>query len=192
MCILLLGCTILPLLACTLEDDIHVQLPLPFKAGLKTSLPFIPFWLTALCFVCNWARRRHCSASCVGSFILLWLPSVSLSVLLFLRFSFLPKLPSYAIFAPSLSVTSILLIFVGFLVVASFWLGYRGNRDWTEYATITLLTMLTLLLPFLIFQFALLGYMSGKVSVNGVFFSMDFMAFGFSTLCSVAYFHTSD
>ena len=47
----------------------------------------------------------------MGSFILLWLPSVSLSVLLFLRFSFLPKLPSYAIFAPSLSVTSILLIF---------------------------------------------------------------------------------
>jgi len=63
----------------------------------------------------------------------------------------------------------VLLIFVSSLVVASFWLGYRGNRDWTEYAAITLVTLLALLLPLLLLQFAILGYLSGRLSVNGVF-----------------------
>lgn len=162
--VLLLASSIVPLVACALEDD--AELPRPYP---RFTLPFVAFWLTALCFMWSWIRRRSFSASCVGSFALLWLPAVALSVLLFLRFSVLPQLPPYAIFAPSLVVTGVLLIFVSFLVVASFWLGYRGNRDWTEYATITLLTMLTLLLPLLLFQFAILGYLSGKISTDGVF-----------------------
>mmetsp|Transcript_122729 Transcript_122729/g.261916 ORF Transcript_122729/g.261916 Transcript_122729/m.261916 type:complete len:438 (-) Transcript_122729:129-1442(-) len=164
LCVLLFACSIVPLLACYLEGDT----PLP-TSWPQFLLPFSAFWLTALCFVCSWIRRRAVSATCVGSFVLLWLPIVSLSVLLFLRLSVLPQIPAYAVFAPSLTVTSLLLIFVGFLVVASFWLGYRGNRDWTEYATITLLTMLTVLLPILVFQFAILGYICGVVSTNLVF-----------------------
>merc|ERR1719327_1169579 len=91
------------------------------------------------------------------------------SLLLFLKLSVWPGLSPYAIFAPTLIITTLVLIFVGFLVVASFWLGYRGNRDWTEYATVTLLTLLTLLLPLLLFQLAILGYLSGKVSTDFVF-----------------------
>mmetsp|Transcript_119568 Transcript_119568/g.386020 ORF Transcript_119568/g.386020 Transcript_119568/m.386020 type:complete len:436 (-) Transcript_119568:139-1446(-) len=164
MSVLLLLSSIVPLLACALEGDARPPAPCP-----RLLLPFVAFWLMALCFAWSWARRRSFSAGCVGSFALLWLPLVALSVLLFLRFSVLPELPAYAIFAPSLGVTGLLLIFVGFLVVASFWLGCRGNRDWTEYATITLLTMLTLLLPLLLFQFAILGYLSGSISTDGVF-----------------------
>jgi len=162
--VLILASSVVPLLACALEKDILLPTRFP-----RFTLPFAAFWLTSLCFVCSLVRRRSFSAGCVGSFVLLWLPTVSLSVLLFLRLSFLHELPAYAIFAPSLIVTSLVLLFVGFLVVASFWLGYRGNRDWTEYATVTLLTLLTLLLPLLLFQMAILGYLSGRVSTDVVF-----------------------
>lgn len=135
----------------------------------RFTLPFVAFWSTSLCFVSSLVRRRSFSAGCVGSVVLLWLPTVSLSVLLFLRLSILPHLPAYVIFAPSLVVTSLVLFFVGFLVVASFWLGYRGNRDWTEYATVTLLTLITLLLPLLLFHIAILGYLNGNVSTDFVF-----------------------
>lgn len=162
--VLLLGCSVVPLLACAVEGDLVLPGPYP-----QFTLPFAAFWLTSSCFMWSLIRRRSFSASCVGSFALLWLPLVLLSVLLFLRTSVLPHLPALVVFAPSLSISALLFVFVGFLVVASFWLGYRGNRDWTEYATITLLTLLTLLLPLLLFQFAILGYLSGKVSLNWVF-----------------------
>jgi len=164
MAVLMLFSSTVPLLACALQGDLLPPGPIP-----RMLLPFTAFWLAALCFVVSWIRRRTLSASCVGAFALFWLPAVSLSALLFLRVSVLPQLPPYAIFAPSLVVTGLLLIFVGFLVVASFWLGLRGNRDWTEYATITLLTLLMLLLPLFLFQLALLAYMSGKLSTDGIF-----------------------
>jgi hypothetical protein len=77
-------------------------------------------------------------------------------------------LPAYAVLAPSLGVTSLLLLFVGFLVAVSCWLGYRGNREWREYATVTLSALLTFLLPLLLVQLALLGYMLGWFPVDGV------------------------
>lgn len=162
--VLLLASSIVPLLACALEHD--KILPRRYSQFL---LPFGAFWLTSLCLVCSLARRRSFSTGCVGSLLLLWLPAVSLSVLLFLRLSVFPQLTPYAIFAPSLVVTTLVLLFVGFLVVASFWLGYRGNRDWMEYAMVTLLTLLTMLLPLLLVQVAILGYLSGKVSTDAVF-----------------------
>jgi len=162
--VLLLACSIVPLIVCGLEGDFT----LPQKS-LRYVLPFGAFWLAALCFICSLVRRRSFSASCIGSFTLLWLPLVSLSVLLFLRISTLMELPVYVVFAPTLGVTCLLLVFVGFLVVASFWLGYRGNRDWTEYATFTLLTMLTLLLPLLLLQCLILAYLSGKISTETMF-----------------------
>jgi len=179
MLILALVSSIVPLLAGALEGEVQLPQPCP-----RLLLPFLAFWLTAACFVWSWVRRRSFSASCVGSFALLWLPAVSLSVLLFLRLSVLPRLSAYAILAPSLGVTGVLLLFVGFLVVVSFWLGYRGNRDWTEYATIPLLTMLTVLLPLLLLQLAFLGYLSGKVSIDGVFLPWVLWLTGL-LLCSV-------
>jgi len=105
----------------------------------------------------------------MGSFTLLWLPLVSLSVLLFLKFSVLPDLPWFTVLSPTLGVTTLLLVFVGFLVVASFWLGYRGNRDWTEYATFTLLTMLMVSLPLQVLQLAILARLTEKVGNNWMF-----------------------
>merc|ERR1719221_1303540 len=125
-------------------------------------------WTAALCLGLSVVRRRSLSASCVGSFVLLWLPLVSLSVLLFLRCSVMPWMPSFAVFAPSLVVTSLALIFVGFLVVAACWLGCRGNREWTEYALVTLLAMVTVLLPLLLVQLAVLAYMGGNINVDKV------------------------
>lgn len=162
--VLVMASSIVPLLSCALENDFLLPTQYP-----RFTLPFAAFWLTSLCFVCSLVRRRSFSAGCIGSFVLLWLPTVSLSVLLFLKLSILPQLSPYIIFAPSLVVTSLVLVFVGFLVVASFWLGYRGNRDWTEYATVTLLTLVTLLLPLLLFQIAILGYLNGHVSTDFVF-----------------------
>lgn len=162
--VLILASSIIPLLASALENDLRLPKQYP-----RFTLPFASFWLTCLCFVCSLVRRRSFSAGCIGSFVLLWLPTVSFSALLFLRLSILPGLSSYAIFAPTLTVTALVLLFVSFLVVASFWLGYRGNRDWTEYATVTLLTLLTLLLPLLLFQVAILGYLNGHVSTDFVF-----------------------
>lgn len=162
--VLLLASSIVPFLACALEGDYLLPVQYP-----RFTLPFVAFWLTSLCFVCSLVRRRSFSAGCVGALVLLWLPVVSLSVLLFLKLSIFPQLSPYVIFAPSLAVASFVLLFVAFLVVASFWLGYRGNRDWTEYATVTLLTLLTLLLPLLLFQVAVLGYLNGNVSTDFVF-----------------------
>jgi len=162
--VLLLASSIVPLLACALEGEYLLPAQYP-----RFTLPFAAFWLTSLCFVCSLVRRRSFSAGCVGSFVLLWMPVVSLSILLFLRLSILPHLSLYLIFAPSLTIASLVLVFVGFLVLASFWLGYRGNRDWTEYATVTLLTLLTLLLPLLLFQIAILEYLNGSISTDFVF-----------------------
>jgi hypothetical protein len=162
--VMVLGSSIVPLMACTLEGDCRLPAQYP-----RYTLPFVTFWLASLCFVCSLVRRRTFSAGCVGSFVLVWVPIVSLSVLIFLRLSIFPDLSPYIIFAPSLMIAVLVLLFVGFLVVASFWLGYRGNQDWTEYATVTLLTMLTLLLPLLLFQLAILGYLDGHVSTDFVF-----------------------
>lgn len=162
--VLLFGSSVVPFLACALEGD--GLLPKPFS---RFALPFGAFWLTSLNFSFSLVRRRSFSGGCVGAFILLWLPMMLLSLLLFLKLSTLPKLPPSVIFAPSLSVTCMLLVFVSFLVLASFWLGYRGNRDWAEYATVTFLTLLTLLLPLLLFQLAILGFLSGQLSTKEVF-----------------------
>jgi hypothetical protein len=162
--VLVLASSIVPLLSCALEEDWLLPSQYP-----RFTLPFAAFWLTSLCFVCSLVRRRSFSAGCVGSFVLLWLPTVTLSVLMFLKLSVFQDLSPYIIFAPSLVVTTLVLLFVGFLVMASFWLGYRGNRDWTEYATVTLLTLVTLLLPLLLFQLAILGHLDGHVSTDFVF-----------------------
>eukprot|EP00927_Polykrikos_kofoidii_P039738 TRINITY_DN34067_c0_g1_i1.p1 TRINITY_DN34067_c0_g1~~TRINITY_DN34067_c0_g1_i1.p1 ORF type:complete len:449 (+),score=34.67 TRINITY_DN34067_c0_g1_i1:207-1553(+) len=163
--VLFLGSSVAPLLACSLEGDKLLPWPYP-----RYALPFGAFWLSLLVFVGSLVRRRSISASCIGSIALLWLPTVSMSVLLFLRLSVFPNLPAYAVFGPSLVATSVLLLFVGFLVVASFWLGYRGNGDYMEYAAITLLSLLTLLLPLLLLQFAILGYLCGRLNADGVLF----------------------
>lgn len=161
--VLILALSVLPLLACALEHDALLPRPYP-----RFTLPFAAFWLALLVFVAGLLRRRACSASCLGSLALLWLPVVALSALLFLRLSVFHHMPMYIVFLPSLGATSLLLLFVGFLVVASFWLGYRGNRDWTEYAAVTLATLLTLLLPLLLLQFAVLGYLTGRLSANNM------------------------
>lgn len=160
--VLLLVASIPPLVAAALEGGLHL---LP-----RFLLPFIAFWLASLCFLGSLLRRRSFSVGCGASLGLVWVPTVLLSVLLFLRLSVFPWIPPYAIFAPSLVVTTFVLLFMGFLVVASFYLGCRGNRDWTEYAVVTLLTLLTMLVPLLLFQLAILGYMKGTVSTNMVFF----------------------
>mmetsp|Transcript_5313 Transcript_5313/g.19999 ORF Transcript_5313/g.19999 Transcript_5313/m.19999 type:complete len:495 (+) Transcript_5313:84-1568(+) len=165
--VLLLACAIVPVTACTLQGDLP-QVLLQHK-HLRFVLPFFVFWLAALVVVCSLVRRRSFSASCAGSFTLLWLPLVSLSVLLFLKLSIFESLSMYAVFAPTLGMTSLLLVFVSFLVIASFWLGYRGNRDWTEYATFTLLTLLTVLIPLLLLQIGILAYLQGKLSTNTLF-----------------------
>eukprot|EP00929_Paragymnodinium_shiwhaense_P051711 TRINITY_DN25982_c0_g1_i1.p1 TRINITY_DN25982_c0_g1~~TRINITY_DN25982_c0_g1_i1.p1 ORF type:complete len:451 (+),score=75.91 TRINITY_DN25982_c0_g1_i1:173-1525(+) len=161
--VLALACTATPLMACALEEDLLLPKPYP-----RFVLPFALFWCSLLLFTVSLLRKRSVSASCVGSFALLWLPVVSVSILLFLRLSYFHELPAYAVFAPSLAATGLLLVFVTFLVIASFWLGYRGNRDWIEYAAITLLTLVTLLLPLLLIQLAVLGYLSGDLSINYV------------------------
>jgi len=170
-----------PLLACALEGDGLLPSPCP-----RYLLPFAAFWLASVCFATSLLRRRSFSAGCIGSFALIWLPTVLLSVLLFLKLSTLPRLPAYAIFAPSLGTTCLLLLFVVFLVLASFWLGYRGNRDWTEYATVTLLTLLTLLLPLFLFQLAVLGYLSGRISTDLMFLPWVLWLSG---LCACAFWH---
>jgi hypothetical protein len=162
--VLFLAASVVPLSAFALEGDVILPKQYP-----RFTLPFAAFWLTFLCFSCSLVRRRSFSAGCVGSFVLVWVPVLALSVLMFLKLSILPGLSPYAIFAPSLTMTVLVLLFVSFLVVASFWLGYRGNRDWTEYATVTLLTLVTLLLPLLLFQLAMLGYLNGQLSVDFVF-----------------------
>jgi len=161
---ILLGANVMPLLACALEG--HGLLPKPLP---RFSLPFFAFWLTALWFICSLIRRRSFSAACFGSFTLLWLPLVSLSVLLFLRLSIIPHLPVRIVLVPSLTVTVLVLLFVGFLALASFWIGPRGDRDWAEYAMLTMLTLLWLLLPLLLFQLALWAYFADRVSANVVF-----------------------
>jgi len=162
-CVVLLLCSAVPLLVGGIEGDAVLPRPYP-----RLLLPFVAVWTAALCLGLGVVRRRPPSASCVGSFVLLWLPLVSLSVLLFLRCSVMPQMPSLAVFAPGLVVTGLALVFVGFLVVAACWLGCRGNREWTEYALVTLLAMVTVLVPLLLVQLALLAYTSGSVGADGV------------------------
>mmetsp|Transcript_35813 Transcript_35813/g.82197 ORF Transcript_35813/g.82197 Transcript_35813/m.82197 type:complete len:433 (+) Transcript_35813:108-1406(+) len=161
---LILSMSTLPLLAAALEGDARPPKPCP-----RFALPFAAFWLSSLLFVGSLLRRRAFSVACGISFALLWAPVVISSVLLFLRLSILPTLSVDVIFAPSLTVTTLSLLFVGTLVIASFGLGCRGNRDWTEYATVTLLALLTLLLPLLLFQLGILSYVRGHSSTNAVF-----------------------
>lgn len=179
--VLLSASSVAPLLACALEGDGLLPPPAP-----RYLMPFSSFWLASVCFATSLLRRRSFSAGCIGSFALIWLPTVLLSVLLFLKLSTFPKLPAYVIFAPSLGTTSLLLLFVVFLVLASFWLGYRGNRDWTEYATVTLLTLLTLLLPLFLFQLAVLGYLSSRISTDLMFLPWVLWLSG---LCTCALWH---
>jgi hypothetical protein len=161
--VLLLFSSVVPLLAFAIEA--HVQLP---RHSPLLALPFGAFWLASLFFTGSAIRRRSPSASCVGSFIILWLPLEAFSILLFLKCSFLPGLPAHAVLGPTLGISSLLLLFVGFLVTVSCWLGYRGNREWKEYATVTLLALVTLILPLLLVQLALLAYMLGWFPVDGV------------------------
>jgi len=121
---------------------------------------------------------------------LLWLPLVALSVLLFLKMSFFHHLSIYVVFAPTLGMTSLLLVFVSFLVIASFWLGYRGNRDWTEYATFTLLTLLTVLTPLLLLQVAILARLNSKISTNTLFAPWSLWLSGL-VLCTACHVCTS-
>lgn len=161
--VLLFASAVAPLLVGELEGIKWLPKKYP-----RFLLPFASFWLTSLSFFASLIRRRSFSAGCVGSLMLVWLPAVTLSVLLFLRLSAVPTLPAYVVFIPSLVVTCLLLLFVGFLVLASFWLGYRGNRDWTEYLLASV-TLVTLLLPFFLFQLAVLGYVYGYVSTDLMF-----------------------
>jgi len=165
--ILVSACAVAPLLACTLNGDLpDIMLRNPRFRYLP---PFAVAWVAALVFACSVLRRRAFSVSCAGSFALLWAPLVCVSVLLYLKLSVVRDLPFYIVIAPSLGVTSALLLFVSFLVVASFWLGYRGNRDWTEYAIFALLTLLTVLVPLLLLQLACWARLDSRISNNTLF-----------------------
>jgi len=154
--------SVLPLLVSSLEGTPQRWYP-PF------ILPFLAFWVASFIFAGSLLRRRSFRGGPTAvALVLVWAPLVSSSALLFLRLSGL-KVPMYLVFVPFFSMTCLLIIFVAFLVVASFWLGYRGHVDWTEYATVTLLTLLTLLVPLLLFQLVVLGYLNGRVSINNVF-----------------------
>ncbi|CAE7812739.1 unnamed protein product [Symbiodinium sp. CCMP2592] len=119
--------------------------------------PFLSFWLAVLTCASSILRRRSCSSSCIGSSLFLWIPLGMFSALLFLRLSVCEWLPPAVMLMPILLVTGALIIFSGFLSMASFWLGWRGSRDWMEYASTTLVVILTVLLPLLAIQLALIG-----------------------------------
>jgi len=70
---------------------------------------------------------------------------------------------------PLLLVTCTLILFSSFLTIASFCLGYRGSRDWMEYATTTLLAILVFLLPMLSVEIAVVSYLKGACTINWVF-----------------------
>lgn len=169
--VILLGCTVVPLLALELDGYWPPSaITIPVLTVLPSFIsPFACFWLTMLCLAWGLLRRRAFSASCVGSFVMLWSPAVAVSVLLFLKLTSVPHMAMVTVFAPSLFVVGLLLVFVSFLVIASFWLGYRGSRDWAEYATVTLLAALTMLLPMMLLQVAVLMYIDGMLSANAVF-----------------------
>ncbi|CAE7638889.1 unnamed protein product [Symbiodinium necroappetens] len=162
--VLIFGLAVVPLTAATLEKDL--RLPWPHFVYLP---PFLSFWLAVLTCAASILRRRSCSSSCVGSSLFLWIPLGMFSALLFLRLSVCPWLPPVVMLMPILLVTGALIIFSGFLSMASFWLGWRGSRDWMEYASTTLVVILTVLLPLLAIQLALVGYLRGLVQVNWVF-----------------------
>eukprot|EP00439_Symbiodinium_sp_Y106_P033810 s7108_g4.t1 len=131
-----------------------LRLPWPRLVYLP---PFLSFWLAVLTCASSILRRRSCSSSCIGSSLFLWIPLGMFSALLFLRLSVCPWLPPAVMLMPILLVTGALIIFSGFLSMASFWLGWRGSRDWMEYASTTLIVILTVLLPLLAIQLALIG-----------------------------------
>mmetsp|Transcript_61521 Transcript_61521/g.144109 ORF Transcript_61521/g.144109 Transcript_61521/m.144109 type:complete len:437 (+) Transcript_61521:107-1417(+) len=162
--VLLFAASVVPLAAATLEGD--MRLPWP---KLRYLPPFLSFWIATLLLVVSVLRRRACSSSCVGSSLFLWIPLVLFSTLFFLRVSAWPWLPPLMLLMPILLVTGTLILFSGFLTVASFWLGWRGSRDWMEYATTTLLVILFVLLPLLAVQLALVGYLKGFLLINWVF-----------------------
>eukprot|EP00930_Biecheleria_cincta_P057241 TRINITY_DN43211_c0_g1_i1.p1 TRINITY_DN43211_c0_g1~~TRINITY_DN43211_c0_g1_i1.p1 ORF type:complete len:466 (-),score=63.01 TRINITY_DN43211_c0_g1_i1:33-1391(-) len=162
--VLVMASAVAPLAACTLERDLLLPWP-----ALRFLPPFCAFWLAGLCLAWSVVRRRACSSSCIGSSLLLWLPLAAFSILFFMRVSVVERLPPELMFLPIMLVTSILIVFASFLSIASFWLGWRGNRDWMEYATTTLVAVLAILLPMLLVQLALVGYLKGNLSVQFVF-----------------------
>jgi len=153
-----------PLLAATLEKDLPVPWP-----SLHFLPPFLGVWLCTLCFAFSVLRRRSCSSSCVGSCLFLWMPLVTFSCLLFMKLTYWPWLSPMVMMLPLLLVTSMLILFSSFLTIASFCLGYRGSRDWMEYATTTLLAILVFLLPMLTVEIALVTYLKGACGINVVF-----------------------
>eukprot|EP00931_Biecheleriopsis_adriatica_P106165 TRINITY_DN80671_c0_g1_i1.p1 TRINITY_DN80671_c0_g1~~TRINITY_DN80671_c0_g1_i1.p1 ORF type:complete len:436 (+),score=64.23 TRINITY_DN80671_c0_g1_i1:26-1333(+) len=162
--VLLTACAVAPLAACSLEGDLRLPWP-----HLQYLPPFAASWLAGLCMAGSLLRRRPCSSSCIGSCLLLWVPLTSFSVLLFLRISVLRQLPPAFMLLPPILVTTVLTIFTTFLTVASFWLGWRGNRDWLEYATATLMAVLTVLLPILLMEIAMVAYLKGFVPIRYFF-----------------------
>ncbi|CAE7719374.1 unnamed protein product, partial [Symbiodinium pilosum] len=148
--VLLFGLAVLPLTAATLEQDLSVPWP-----RLRFLPPFLAFWLASLSTALSILRRRACSSSCIGSSLFLWIPLATFSTLFFLRLSVCPWLPPVVMLMPIMLVTGMLILFSGFLSMASFWLGWRGSRDWMDYASTTLLVILTVLLPLLAVQLAL-------------------------------------
>ncbi|CAJ1457018.1 unnamed protein product [Effrenium voratum] len=154
----------LPLLAAILENDIHLPWP-----KLRFLPPFLAFWMSTLCLALSVLRRRSCSSSCIGSCLFLWLPLAAFSSLCFLRLSVWPTLSPTVLLLPLLLVTCMLILFSSFLTVASFWLGWRGSRDWMEYATTTLVAILAVLLPLLSVELALVGYLKGDLAINWIF-----------------------
>lgn len=162
--VLCLAGSALPLLAATLEKDL--QLPWP---SLHFLPPFLGLWLSTLCFAFSVIRRRSCSSSCIGSCLFLWVPLALFSSLLFLRLTFWPSVSPTMMMLPLLLVTCTLILFSSFLTIASFCLGYRGSRDWMEYATTTLLAILVFLLPMLSVEIAVVSYLKGACTINWVF-----------------------
>ncbi|CAK9050412.1 unnamed protein product [Durusdinium trenchii] len=154
----------LPLLAATLEEDLPVPWP-----SLRVLPPFLAVWLGTGCFAFSVLRRRQCSSSCIGSCLFLWCPLAAFSTLLFSRLTVWPWLSPMVMMLPLLLVTCMLILFSSFLTIASFWLGWRGSRDWMEYATTTLLAILAFLLPMLTVEITLVCYLKGACAIHWVF-----------------------
>eukprot|EP00933_Yihiella_yeosuensis_P030432 TRINITY_DN24072_c0_g1_i1.p1 TRINITY_DN24072_c0_g1~~TRINITY_DN24072_c0_g1_i1.p1 ORF type:complete len:472 (-),score=20.35 TRINITY_DN24072_c0_g1_i1:80-1438(-) len=170
---LILAACMVPLTAAALEDETLPLAPrvvhMLHSTEFRFLAPFAAFWLIGLCFAWSIIRRRACSSGCIGSCFLLWLPLIAFSVLLYLRTSIVPDISPVCLFLPLILVTSVLILLASFLTVASFWLGWRGNRDWLEYASTTLIVVLTVLVPMLMLQFAVVGYLKGYLSTDHVF-----------------------
>eukprot|EP00913_Durusdinium_trenchii_P025305 g23756.t1 len=148
----------------TLEEDLPVPWP-----SLRVLPPFLAVWLGTGCFAFSVLRRRQCSSSCIGSCLFLWCPLAAFSTLLFSRLTVWPWLSPMVMMLPLLLVTCMLILFSSFLTIASFWLGWRGSRDWMEYATTTLLAILAFLLPMLTVEITLVCYLKGACAIHWVF-----------------------